>query len=141
MRIGINLLYRVSTTYGGIETYAQRLINELVDLDTRNEYVIFVSDTAEIFTIPARDNVDVVRCKVDSKNRPIRYFWEQTVLPAEVITRKVQLLHSMNYVSPVLCPCKTIVTFTDVSFRDSNVDMPISRRLGLSLFATLSAKA
>src|SRR5262249_16886009 len=42
-------------------------------------------------------------------------------------------------VSPIVCPCKTLVTFQDLSYHEPTVQMPILRRLGLTLFSSLSA--
>ncbi len=139
MKIGLNLLYRVPSAGGGVETYVQSLINQVIQLDTKNEYTLFVSGTAKMFPLPDKRNVTVVRCAVDSNKRGSRYLWEQVILPAQVRKHKVQMLHSLNYVSPVVCPCKTLVTFQDLSYREPTVEMPAIRRLGLTLFSTLSA--
>jgi glycosyltransferase involved in cell wall biosynthesis len=139
LRIGLNILYRIPSLAGGVETYVRSLINELIRVDTKNEYVLFVSSTVEMFDIPRQENISIVPCDVDSNNRALRYWWEQAFLPFQVKAHKVDLLHSMNYVSPVVCPCKTVVTFQDLSYRESSVRMSGTRRLGLTLFSGLSA--
>src|SRR5205807_838785 len=111
----------------------------IIGLDKINEYVLFVSDAAEFRS--QYDNASVVRCAVDSSHRALRYWWEQTILPVQVRTRNLHLLHSLNYVSPVVCPCKNLVTFQDVSYREQVVAMPFARRLGLRFFSTLSARS
>jgi glycosyltransferase involved in cell wall biosynthesis len=139
MRVGLNILYRIPSLAGGVETYVRRLIDEVIRVDTKNEYVLFVSSTVEMFPLPRRENISVVPCDVDSNNRALRYWWEQAFLPFQVKARSINLLHSMNYVGPVVCPCKTVVTFQDLSYREPSVRMSGARRLGLTLFSGLSA--
>src|SRR5437879_985339 len=119
MRIGLNILFRAQGTTGGVETYVRRLIDQIVNLDKRNEYLLFVSGAPDLVTESA--NVTVIRCDFDSRRRAVRYWWEQTALPIKVRRHNIQLLHSMNYVSPVICPCKSLVTFQDVSYREPSV--------------------
>ena len=73
MRIGLNILYRIPSLAGGVETYVRSLINELIRVDTKNEYVLFVSSTVEMFDIPRQENISIVPCDVDSNNRALRY--------------------------------------------------------------------
>jgi glycosyltransferase involved in cell wall biosynthesis len=47
----------------------------------------------------------------------------------------------MNYVGPVVSGCKAVVTFQDLSYREPVVEMSTSRRMGLGLFSTLSARS
>ena len=90
MRIGLNLLFRLSSAGGGVETYVRRLVNELVRLDNRNEYTIFVSDRAGSFPVPQRGNASFVECNVDSDSRALRYLWEQTALPVQIMKHKFE---------------------------------------------------
>jgi len=137
MRIGLNLLFLTPDAGGGVETYVRRLVDELLRLDIRNEYFLFLGSTTS-FTESA--NATVVRCNVNSHHRGLRYSWEQTILPLQVMKHGIQILHSMNYVAPIVCPCKSLVTFQDLSYREQVVAMPSKRRLGLSLFSGLSAR-
>ncbi len=139
MRVGLNLLFRLPGANGGVETYVRRLVDELTQLDTCNEYVLFMSREA-VFHLAPRGNTSIVACPVDSSNRGGRYLWEQTRLPVQVRVQGIRVLHSMNYVGPVVCPSKTIVTFQDLSYMESIVAMSASRRAGLRSFSTWSAK-
>lgn len=98
-----------------------------------------MSDRAVRFPVCERGNVSFVSCPVDAENRARRYLWEQTAFPVDVFKHKVQLLHSMNYVGPVVSSCKTIVTVHDLSYREPAVNMSKSRRIGLNLFSSCSA--
>ena len=137
MKIGLNLLFLTPDAGGGVETYVRRLVDELLRLDTANEYFLFLGSTTRI---AGSANATIVRCNVDSHNRALRYSWEQTILPLQVMKHGIQMLHSMNYVAPIACPCKSLVTFQDLSYREPVVAMSSKRRLGLSLFSTLSAR-
>src|SRR6266436_470997 len=128
MRIGINLLYRAPGAGGGVETYVHGLVNEMIRLDTKNEYVIFSSRTTQMFPTQCAANVNIVTCAVDSNKRGRRYLWEQAILPLQVRSREIRLLHSMNYVGPIVCPCKSLVTIQDVSYRERAVVMSLTRR-------------
>jgi glycosyltransferase involved in cell wall biosynthesis len=45
-----------------------------------------------------------------------RLVWEQTALPGLARRHRLDLLHSLHYTRPVFLPCKSVVTFHDMTF-------------------------
>jgi len=69
--------------------------------------------------------------------RPIvRLLWEQLALP----WAKMDLLHSMAFVAPLVSPWPTVVTVYDLSFIHYPAAFPTSQRVYLRLFTQLSCR-
>jgi glycosyltransferase involved in cell wall biosynthesis len=52
-----------------------------------------------------------------STERPLaRIAWEQTAQPLALMRARADLAHALAYVSPLLCPCPSVVTVYDLSF-------------------------
>ncbi len=73
--------------------------------------------------------------------RPVvRIFWEQVVQPLALKKEKVDLLHALAFVTPLLSPCPSVVTIYDLSFLLYPESFKHSKRFYLGLFTRLSAK-
>jgi len=57
-----------------------------------------------------------VPARLPTSRPPVRILWEQTFLPLELARRRVDLLHAMAFVTPVLAPVPSVVTVYDLSF-------------------------
>ncbi|MFQ5813782.1 MAG: glycosyltransferase family 4 protein, partial [Anaerolineae bacterium] len=71
---------------------------------------------------------------------PIRIFWEQVVQPFALQKERVDLLHALAFVTPLLSPCPSVVTIHDLSFLLYPESFKRSKRFYLSLFTRLSAR-
>jgi glycosyltransferase involved in cell wall biosynthesis len=69
-----------------------------------------------------------------------RIAWEQLVAPVALRRERVDLLHAMAFVAPVLSPCPTIVTVFDLSFLLFPEAFKPANRLYLRLMARLSVQ-
>lgn len=138
MRIGINLLYLLPGIVGGTETYASGLINNLACSDTQNEYIVFVNRESAEWPMPDAPNFIRVVCPVQATNRAQRYFFEQVRLPFLARLYKLQLLHSLGYVGPVILPCKSITSIHDIVYDYPGTRM---RKELLRLLVGLSARS
>ena len=107
MRIGINLLYLIPGQCGGTETYGVCLVNALADLDQKNEYVVFLNRESKDLALSEADNLEKVICNVRAVHRSLRYLYEQLVLPFLLIRKRIDLVHSLGYVAPLVVPCIT----------------------------------
>ena len=104
MRIGINLLYLLPGIVGGTETYASSLLHGLALIDKQNDYFVFVNRESAEWPLPDVPNFRRVVCAVQAINRTKRYLFEQLILPFLAHSYKLQLMHSLGYVAPVLLP-------------------------------------
>jgi len=71
---------------------------------------------------------------VRGQRRALRYAYEQLVLPRRVAADRVDVLHSLGYVMPVLAPCRRVVTVHDLNFLEFGHTMPWARRASLGFF-------
>ncbi len=137
MRAGLNLLYLIPGVVGGTETYARATLAHLFrrsDID----WVVFVSRNFDDFGFPLPANVRVMRVDVDASLRWQRYWAEQRLLPRLAKELRLDLLHSMGYVSVLRAPCPAIVTIHDLNYL--HIPMPWHRRVTLEWFVTRSAR-
>jgi glycosyltransferase involved in cell wall biosynthesis len=136
----MNLLYLIPGEVGGVETYARELIAHLAQVEETLSFVVFISAKVEGFSVPTAPQVRCVRIPINVRNRYARYTWEQLVLPFQILWHRIDVLHSLNYVGPIICPCKTVVTIHDANRAVVGATMPRIKRIGLSVFSGLAAK-
>ncbi|HNX11086.1 MAG TPA: glycosyltransferase family 1 protein [bacterium] len=110
-RIGIDARF-----YGplgkGLGRYVQELVDNAINIDTDNEYIIFLS----------RDNFDELIIPPEAIGRvkkvmaPIRWYgWkEQVVLPFYFWRAKLDLLHVPHFNVSFFLPCPLVVTVHDL---------------------------
>ena len=111
MKIGINLLYLLPGLVGGTETYARCLLDELALIDNQNQYIVFVNRESQSWPLPL--GFERVICPVDAMSRSARYLFEQFRLPFFLHRHKVDLVHSLGYVTPFFTPCLSEYFSTD----------------------------
>jgi glycosyltransferase involved in cell wall biosynthesis len=114
MRIGIDAT-ALPLQPVGAGIYMINLVRALAAVNERDELVIF--------THPAgRKQMAVQESKhfrwavVPDKSIPRRLFWEQIGLPRLVGKMRLDLLHSLHYTRPWRLPCRSVVTFHDMTF-------------------------
>jgi glycosyltransferase involved in cell wall biosynthesis len=137
MRIGINLLYLLPGVVGGTETYAKCLLEELAIIDRANEYVVFVNRESEAWPLPT--SFARVVCPLNATSRPRRYLFEQFRLPFLLSTYKIDLVHSLGYVTPFVTPCPSVVSILDIVY-DYPGSHTFFRRQLLKLLVGASAR-
>lgn len=114
MRIGIDATALPPQPVGA-GYYIINLIRALSELKTNHQFVVFAQrDRRCLFEISEESGLEWVL--VSDKNPPIRLIWEQIGLPGLVRRCKVDLLHSLHYTRPLRLPCKSVVTFHDMTF-------------------------
>jgi glycosyltransferase involved in cell wall biosynthesis len=114
--VALNLLYLIPGVVGGTETYALSLIHTLAAIDGSNEYVVYVNrEGAELDVTPAANFRKVV-CPISAERRSVRYAWEQTMLPLQLIRLKPGIVHSLGYVVPIAAPFRQVVSVPDLNF-------------------------
>src|SRR3989339_173128 len=107
MRIGIDArLYGLE--HAGLGRYVTRLVNELLKVDKKNRYVLFLKKKYldEFRPLP---NVTV-----RETNIPIYGFREQIILPFIFLKEDLDLLHVPHFNAPLLYPGKIILTIHDL---------------------------
>jgi glycosyltransferase involved in cell wall biosynthesis len=107
-RIGIDARF-----YGplgkGLGRYIQEIVDNVIKIDEKNEYVIFLSK--ENFDEFMADGVRVKKVLA-----PVRWYTlaEQVVMPFLIARQGIDLMHFPHFNVPVFCPSKFVVTIHDL---------------------------
>lgn len=140
MKIGINLLYLLPGIVGGTETYAAGLLSALAQVGDQDEFIVFVNRESKNWPLPEAQNSNRVICPVRATSRGRRYLFEQLRLPRLLTKYKIDVVHSLGYVGPLLAPCPSVVTIHDLNYITLKHTMPSRRRIVLRFFSTKSAQ-
>lgn len=118
-RLGIDLVYLAPGATGGTETYARAVLPRLVAQWPQARFTIFCGRElgSELRERPWAPGVTVVTLPVSSNTRVRRTLAEQLLLPVALKRARVDLVHSLASVTPVLAPCRTVTTIHDVNYK------------------------
>lgn len=125
---------------GGTQTYATSLIRALAASDQTNDYVVYVNRESADLELVDAPNFEIVRCNVRATSRPARYAYEQGVLPLRLRRDRIDVVHSMGYVGPLLSPCPQVVTVHDLIYVGFQDHMGDRRRRMLRLFVRATVR-
>jgi glycosyltransferase involved in cell wall biosynthesis len=109
VKIGIDARFLTHPQEGGFKSYSENLIRGLCELDTRNEYVLYVDRDPEQLSLPRGTNVRV-RC-VGSGNAIVR---EQLTLPKAMEADALDVAHMLCNTSPLKLKTKSVLTIHDI---------------------------
>ena len=140
MRIGLNLLFLIPNKVGGTETYTIGLIHALSQIQQEHEYYLFINQESKSLNLTNHPKFHIVVCPIQAKYRAVRFLWEQIVLPWQVFVLRLDILHSLGYISPLVLPCKSVVTIHDLNFVSILEAFSWLNRVGHRFFVTNSAK-
>jgi len=120
----------------GNERYTLNLINGLTRVDTENRYSLLVTNPdflRQTLVLPPNFEIRVVRPKA---NVP-RVAW---AMPRACQHAGAQVLH-VSYTAPPVCPCPTVVTVHDISYKIFPHFFSPRDRLLLSITVPLSCRS
>ncbi|MGA8728522.1 MAG: glycosyltransferase family 1 protein [Terracidiphilus sp.] len=140
MRIALNLLYLIPTEFGGGETYARGLLCGLADCQGADEIFVYVNKSARDWPLPENGTFRKSICSISGRRRIIRYLYEQLVFPVLLLRDRIDVVHSLGNVSPLLAPCSAVVTISDLYFKHFAKNMSFFRLAALRFFVSLSAR-
>lgn len=103
MRIGIML--RSMDEKGGVGVYTRNIVTELLQLDAKNEYVLFYANPANIGSFSHHSNVTELLVK-----GPNKAYWDQIAIRRACRAEKIDILFHPKFTVPLLAPCKTVMT-------------------------------
>lgn len=114
--IGLNLAYLQPGRLGGTETYARELIRELQQQNSEFQFVLFLNpESFETFECQS-PNFRKVLVPISAESPAKRHILEQSLMPRYAARERVNLLHSLSYVVPLLARCEQIVTVHDMLY-------------------------
>jgi glycosyltransferase involved in cell wall biosynthesis len=114
MRIGIDATALPSQPVGA-GNYIIQFIKALAQIDIDFELVVFIHQSKRaLFDLPV--DAKIQWRLVADKSPMQRLIWEQTILPGQVRSARIDLLHSLHYTQPVRLGCSSVVTIHDMTF-------------------------
>jgi glycosyltransferase involved in cell wall biosynthesis len=140
MHIGINAhLLSLAHTYrgAGINRYIYNLLLNLALADQEYQYTVFLGDRR----FPPNPGLTLRTSWLPTTHPLVRIGWEQLVQPFVLWQEKIDLLHSLAFVTPLLSPCPSVVTIYDLSFILFPKGFKYSKRLYLTLLTRPSARS
>lgn len=113
MKIAINTLAMKSFKHG-VGRHIGSLVNALLKIDTKNQYLLYVSDlNAKYFEVRRNPRVEL---KFVPANRALRLLWEQTLLPLDLRREKVDIFYGPAFTVPLFKTCKQVVAVLDLTW-------------------------
>ena len=114
MKIGIEAQRIFRPAKHGMEVAAMELIRQLQQIDTVNEYIIFVKDDADRAAVQATPNFRIEYVK------SLTYAdWEQFALPRAIRKNRPDLVHCLSNTGPVRSPAPLALTVHDIIYLES----------------------
>ena len=126
MRIGIEAQRIFRKNKHGMDYVVLQEIKELQQMDTKNEYFVFVAP-GEDHCLEDTKNVHII--EIGGNFYPI---WEQITLPNAAKELKVDILHCTSNTAPIFCNIPLILTLHDISFLEpiEKNDKPLYKNKG-----------
>ncbi len=140
VRIGINALYLLPGKVGGSEIYIRNLVQSLLEIDRDNTYVIFINKESKGIFSEIIPRLNIVLCRIQATNRPVRILWEQFILPFQVRRHEIDVLLSAGMTSPFFCPVPSILVIYDLQHVNQPQNFPRLTLFFLKTIIYLSAK-
>ena len=110
MRIGIEAQRIFRQNKHGMDYVVLQEIKELQQMDTKNEYFVFVAPGPDR-CVESTENVHVVELKC-----PTYPLWEQWALPRAAKKAGVDILHCTSNTAPICCNIPLVLTLHDIIF-------------------------
>lgn len=110
MRIGIEAQRIFRKNKHGMDYVVLQEIKELQQMDTENEYYVFVKP-GEDRCVESTKNVHVIELKC-----PSYPLWEQWALPRAAKKYGVEILHCTSNTAPIWCDIPLVLTLHDIIF-------------------------
>ena len=102
MRIGI--MMRSADEAGGIGVYARNIVEELLKLDQKNQYVLFYKSDKHYGRYKEFANCHEIL--LPGKNKAI---WDQFTIPSAAKKEKIDLIFNPKFTVPLFTKCKTMM--------------------------------
>lgn len=137
-RIGLNahlLSGEAGYRRAGIHQYIYQVLRHLPADGSR--YVLFTRQSGEW---AGRPDFEAVATAWPTERRAARILWEQSAWTAEARRRRLDLLHSMAFVTPPWPPCPVVVTIYDLSFIHLPDSFPARQRRYLTAQTSRSCR-
>jgi glycosyltransferase involved in cell wall biosynthesis len=141
MKIGISTLFLIPNQVGGTEFYFKNLIKSISYLpeSREHEFVLFTSEANDYLFHDLPEHFSRVKVTALNPNSRIkRIFWEQSILPLQVLKRNIDLMFFPANVSALFLPCPSVITVHDLQYKSYPEYFSWSKRIYFEIFLRFS---
>jgi len=89
---------------GGVGVYTRNIVKELLQLDKKNEYVLFYANPSNMGLFSHHRNVKELWVKGLNKA-----YWDQFAIPGACRQEKIDVLFHPKFTVPLFAPCKVVM--------------------------------
>ena len=114
MRIGIML--RSIDEKGGVGVYTRNIVKERLELNHKNEYVLFYANPANIGLFAKHANVSEQWIRGSHKA-----YWDQIAIPRACRRERIDVLFHPKFTVPLFAPCKTVMVVHGADCRNQTI--------------------
>ena len=130
MRIGVDAT-ALYGRYGGVEYSLWNLLGALRAENTSHEFCVFIPQDgpppAQLRAFDARWRF--IRLPFRGEEKLRRIFWQQAILPGQLLREKCDLLHAPTYVAPLSTPVPVALTVYDlIALSQPQFATPLNRK-------------
>jgi len=143
LRVGLNAqLLSLTSDYrnAGVGQYIYRLLQHLRPDLAGEELAVFLSPGVQRAVLPRRPGLRYYQDRFPSARPWLRVLWEQSLLPAWLVRRRIDVLHCPVNIVPILGVSKLLVTIHDLSFVKYPEGFPVAKQRYQYWLTRLSSK-
>lgn len=89
---------------GGVGVYTRNIVKELLELDNKNEYILFYANPVNIGMLAKHNHVTEFLIKGVNKA-----YWDQIAIPLACRREKIEVLFHPKFTVPLFSPCKAVM--------------------------------
>ncbi|PGF17161.1 hypothetical protein CP556_14250 [Natrinema sp. CBA1119] len=116
MKIGMNLLSIIPGHHAGIYAHSRNLLHELTKIEHEHEIILFTNKEGyENLKVP--EEYGQVKLPISGHSREQRLLAEQIFLPMYAAREGIDVLHSVDYLAPIMAPFSTTATIHDMNYQ------------------------
>lgn len=102
--IRIGIMMRSADEVGGISVYARNIVKELLDIDRKNEYVLFYKSDKHLGRYGHYPN-----CREVLVNGGSKAVWDQILIPRAIRKENIDLIFNPKFTVPLLTRAKSVM--------------------------------
>lgn len=115
MKIAINLLFLRPGKVGGSEVFSRNLVESLLRIDKKNDYILLVSENTKNELVFNRKTEYLV-CNFNNRSILKRVLFEQFVLPVTLRKKKIDLLINLGNTALLFSALKQVLVVHDLMY-------------------------
>jgi glycosyltransferase involved in cell wall biosynthesis len=131
MRIGI-MMRHMEGQIGGVATYTMELLENMLKIDSLNNYVLFYKTPPRHQSFARFPNVEEVVVRL-----PTKALWDQVAMPIKIREKRIAILFNPKLTVPILTSCKSVFVRQGGDWYAFPQNYPLLDRLYFTLAAPI----